>query len=388
MTAYARPAAGSDAPDAAHITGMTQATMRSGFPPGTLMPSNSAIESGDRIPTRHSGDIIQIACQAAIVTAAADQKVMVRSRKHRKGVHPIVLEPRGTKRAADMMDGDYVCVPRLGKLRSDQTIDLSKWIKTGQDTLGRSTFGNRAVKEIPLDSDVAWLIGLYVAEGSASPHVTFSLSSEEDDLMLRIERIAGKLGYTASRTYAPNQKACAVTLGTTVLGRWLKSVCGGRAQEKHVPDLILSHASSVIRRSFLDGLIDGDGSRGGRPGGAPRWSLQQSSKPLMHDVVLLLAQDGIGCHGSETRQRPRYIRGRLLPATPLYCLWWNPDGARPSERVLNGKTVQSSSHRWKADESGIWYPVKSVEAIPFDGLLYLGPESAPMNGLAMGSFES
>jgi hypothetical protein len=163
-----------------------------------------------------------------------------------------------------------------------------------------------------------------------------------------------------------------VNLGTTVFGRWLKKHCGAKASEKHIPDVILRHADSDVRRAFLEGLNAGDGYEHIiKPDGSHRtYCVKTSSKSLMHDLVLLLAQDSLGCHTRVEAQRPRSNYGKPLPDGKLYGVQWNPDGPRETVRVLNGKTVTSTSHRWKADEFGVWYPIKSVSRCPFEGLVY------------------
>ncbi|QOT19429.1 hypothetical protein [Paenarthrobacter sp. YJN-5] len=366
--------------DAAHIMGMRNTGPTRGFPAGALMPGNAAIEASG-VATRYAGSVVRIDSQAGSVTAAPHQGVVVRSRKHKKGIHPIVLLDPIEKTASEVDDSDFVGVPVLEPKTLTSEIDLSRWVRSGKDSLGRGTFGNRAVKTLPINRDTAWLIGLYVAEGDSSPNVRFSLSSEEDEIMDRLESVAASLGYTASRSYSSSQKACAVTLGAVVFGRWLKEHCGGRAQEKHIPDVILTHGDPAIRKAFIDGLIDGDGCRSVLPTGARRWILRQSSRALMHDTVLLLAQDEMGAHISEGLQRPRSIRGRALPLSPIYSVSWNPDGARLSERTMNGRTILSSSHRWKPGSTGVWYPVKSVLREDFDGFLYEALGAAPVNGL-------
>lgn len=324
------------------------------------MPSTPAVYR-----TKGSGsglDIVRMRTQAGVAYFDAGTEVLVRSRRHRRGVHPIVLDDPYWKSALSLADGDYLCVPVITEKSDTLVVDLSGYVQSGTDTLGRETFANRAVSSFDLTPDSAWLIGLYVAEGSSSPNVTFSLNSTEDAYIERIERVATDMGYSASRFYDPRSRSCRVSLGTTVLGRWLKETCGRFAQEKRIPDMILAHRDSEIRHAFLEGLMDGDGCRTTRSTGAPYWVVRTSSRPLMESLVVLLAQDRIGVSTEERMQRERQIRGVNLPQTPFYGTSWNPDGARPSMRAMNGRTISSTSHRWKADETGVWYPLTDSPA--------------------------
>lgn len=341
------------------------------FPAGTLLPGGVPIESVATMERDYDGELVQVITTGGRIEATTEHPFYVRRRRHKKGVHPIVLNEAEWMEAQEIREGDYLCVPKLSDKRADTVIDLRGYITQGRDGLGRDTFGNRAVKQIPLTEDVAWLIGLYVAEGSSSPHVRFSLGAHEDDIIEKVERVVADIGYSSSRSYSRSSGAVAVTVGAVVLGRWLKEHCGAVAAEKHVPDVILRHADPAIRRGFLRGLRDGDGCDYRQNPGVPTTKVETSSQALMHDLILLLAQDGIGGRAYTRQQRAgRRIRERVLPAGILYGVQWNPDGCRPTPRTLNGHTVMSCAHRWKADDEGVWYPVKDVKRRAFSGRVY------------------
>lgn len=341
------------------------------FPAGTLLPGNVPIEEVATMSREYDGELVGIKTTGGFVEATTEHPFLVRRRRHRKGVHPIVLNDAAWTLAEDIREGDYLCVPNLSEKRADTRIDLSGYVAQGTDSLGRHTYGNRAMKSVPLNEDVAWLIGLYVAEGSSSPHIRFSLGAHEDAIMTRVERIAASLGMSASRSYSKDSGAARVMLGNIVFGRWLREHCGTNAYSKHIPDVILRHHDALIRGAFLRGLRDGDGCDYRRHGGVPVTKVETASKALMHDIVLLLAQDGIGGSAYTRPQKEgRLVRGRALPAGMLYGVQWNPDGCRPTERLLNGKVVSSCSHRWKPDSDGVWYPVTAATRRPFAGPVY------------------
>ena len=164
-------------------------------------------------------------------------------------------------------------------------------------------------------------------KAARSPNVRFSLASYEDEIIERVEKISADIGWSASRSYNWEKHTCAVTLGATVFGRWLKEHCGDGAKNKRIPDVILRHGDEQIRTAFLEGLNDGDGytSHRGTNGDIRTYSVGTSSKSLMHDVVLLLAQSGIGCATAVQAQRERSIDGKRLPAGWLYKTTWSPE---------------------------------------------------------------
>lgn len=336
------------------------------FPAGTLLPSNTPIEQVATMRREVNEDLVVLRTQAGEIAATAEHPFKVRRKRRSK---PILLGESDWVDAKDVRAGDYLCVPKLAEKRGDAFIDLSGHTRKGVDALGRKTTGQRAVKRIPLDEDSAWLIGLYTAEGSSSPNVRFALNATEADLADRIEEVARRIGYSASRSTTGN--TLCVQLGTTVLGRWLKENCGATASEKHVPDVILRHGDPVVRKAFLEGLAQGDAHLTDYKGTRPDYyQLRVCSEALVRDVVLLLAQDGTGCSTTSGIQRARRIRGKDLPRTPVYGVYWRVNPVNTTKRVLNGRTITSYSHRWKADEEGVWYPVTRISSRHFTGTVY------------------
>jgi hypothetical protein len=59
-----------------------------------------------------------------------------------------------------------------------------------------------------------------------------------------------------------------------------------------------------------------------------------------------------------------------LPQTPVYGVYWRVNPVNTTERVLNNKLITSYSHRWKADEEGVWYPVTRISSRHFAGTVY------------------
>src|SRR5437870_5745345 len=159
--------------------------------------------------------------------------------------------------------------------------------------------------------------------------------------------------------------------GASVFGRWLKEHCGRSAHEKHVPAVIMRHEDPHIRRAFINGLTDGDGHRCPPQGRKrQRWTVATSSQALMHDLILLLAQEGLGCFTQVRAQRLRHLRGTPMPTGMLYGVTWNLDGPSVSTRLLNGKTIPSRSERWRSDSEGVWYPIKRLTTRPFEGEVF------------------
>lgn len=341
------------------------------FPPGTHTGWGKPIEEVATMVSPYDGELVIVNSQASQVKATLEHPFYVRRKKHLR--YPIELkEPEWLK--ADELDPatDYVLVPKLKETVRDVVIDLEPYISGKLDRWGRRSGLQRAVKSFPINVDTAWLLGMYVAEGSASPNVRFSLGRHEGVLAARIIATSRRYGWNASVNHSPGLKSMSVNSGATVLARWLKESCGDGAKNKQIPQVILRNEDAQIRRAFLRGLVDGDGHRHKRkPGKQPRHMVSSSSERLIQDVALLLAQDGLGGSWKKQIYGPRWIGKTWTSATTIiYDFSWNPNGEAWSTRVLTGKIIRSKSSQWRASPEGVWYPLKSVEREDYKGLVY------------------
>jgi intein/homing endonuclease len=153
---------------------------------------------------------------------------------------------------------DYLCIPKVKGDESPTELDLSKYT---------TEHGRRVIKGfgrgfvLPLNEDVAWVLGAFVAEGRADEHqVVFYLGKHEKEFAERISLIFKALGYNPLIYEAKTDlrvKICSV-----LLTRALRDWCGRRAKTKKVPDFILFHGNEKIIRAFLKGYLKGDGFEG------------------------------------------------------------------------------------------------------------------------------
>ena len=345
------------------------------FPAGTWTGFGRRIEEVATMCNAYCDDLIEIRSQAGRIAATKEHPFWIKRRIGTR--YPIQMSEGQWARAEEVRVGDYLLVPRFREEERENitTLDLRSFIEQGADSKGRQTFGNRATKEVPLNEDVAWLIGMYVAEGSASPSVRFTLSIEEQDYAARLIAILASIGHSATISRNEEGHSMSVNCGAVVLGRWLKAHCGEGAHTKHVPQVILRHANPGIRRAFLEGVVAGDGCIQQPKRHTRRVvTIGVVSQALIHDLVLLLAQDGIGGSVNQCVWKPRQIGKSFCETeTTLHRLNFCPDGVSYSTRQLNGKEVRSWSHRWRPDDDGdggVWYPVKAVATQPYRGLVY------------------
>ena len=120
---------------------------------------------------------------------------------------------------------------------------------------------------IPLDEDLARLLGFYCAEGSVcssksrpNSHVlTFSFAPAETALVEEVSRLLeGHLRVKAARVW--RSTTLAVTVNKSSAALLFQTLAGKASREKRVPQALFDAHRPVVR-AFLDAYVDGDGHR-------------------------------------------------------------------------------------------------------------------------------
>jgi deoxycytidine triphosphate deaminase/intein/homing endonuclease len=133
---------------------------------------------------------------------------------------------------------------------------------------------------IDVDEEIAWLLGLYVAEGSRrAKQVT--LSNTDQSILDRVESILDRLDVPSYRA-AGAVTACSAMFSEVIRGLEM----GSGARSKRIPSIIFGWPTALVE-SFLEGLVDGDGSQD-----EIRVSVWTSSDRLATDVLLLAERLG------------------------------------------------------------------------------------------------
>jgi dCTP deaminase len=144
---------------------------------------------------------------------------------------------------------------------------------------------HRLPARVPVDDDLAWLLGLYVAEGSRR-RTRVTISNTDQEILDRAQTTLARLNLPVYRSRG------AITCCSALLAQlmeWLGT--GNRAANKRIPYPLLGWPRSLIS-SFLDGFVAGDGSRS-----ATRDTLWTCSERLVGDLLLLCTRLGkrAGC---------------------------------------------------------------------------------------------
>lgn len=192
---------------------------------------------------------------------------------------------------------------------------------------------------LEITHQLAWLLGLYIAEGYRR-RTQVIVSNTDPDILARIEASAAVLGaptYLADGSSVTIQSA----LFAAVLD-WLG--CGGGSLEKRVPQAVFGWPDDLLT-TFLDGFVDGDGSREDT-----RDSLWTSSEGLVSDLLMLLVRLGRRAAAYE-RRRPAtsvawqvavpHREHKLLTSVPL-----------PDQLLVRLREEAGLSQREAAEQAG------------------------------------
>ncbi len=148
------------------------------------------------------------------------------------------------------------------------------------DRIGRRSERHHLPVRLHLDEDLAWLLGMYVAEGHRRKNQV-NISNTDQRRLDRLTATFARLGLPVSR--APGSVTCCSGLLSDLLG-WLGT--GGLAPTKRVPPCAFGWSSAVLS-AFLDGIVDGDGRVD-----ATRTSIWTTSHGLVADLLLIFARLG------------------------------------------------------------------------------------------------
>jgi dCTP deaminase len=156
------------------------------------------------------------------------------------------------------------------------------WDALGRDDGMRARGAKRSLPiVITVDAEIAWLLGLFVAEGYRRRGQVV-LSNTDDAILDRAEAALGRLGQTVCRS-----DGTAITCSSEVLSELLGWIgTGGKASTKRIPPMVFGWPHAFLR-AFFEGMLDGDGSRG-----EERDSYWTSSPGLASDVMLLATRLG------------------------------------------------------------------------------------------------
>ncbi len=211
-----------------------------------------------------------------------------------KNIYEYKKTSESWKKAKDLKIGDYVKVPRVRR-EEDTFIEIRK------GKAGFNSFGDKRKKnKIKVSADLAFVLGLWVAEGTTSKEfkkqktnsipyiVNFHLGSHEYNLAEQTKKIVKEqLGVNASISLEKKYHRCILQIYNKDFAIFLKENFGYGAKNKYIGSCIKNAKKDIII-GFIKGLLIGDGD-------INRNTLRITtvSKTLAFDLAELLYKLGI-----------------------------------------------------------------------------------------------
>lgn len=290
-------------------------------------------------------------------TVTDEHPVLVHSRKWRSH-YPINLNTSQWKEAKDLETKfDYVVVPKLKAKKFEKILDLKEFT---------TETGYRAnLRSITLNTELAYVLGLYVAEGSKlnkkNEGIQFSLHKDEMYLYDLIKKFADNFNYNTRFDIKDNNLR--VSFSSTILSKAFEKWCDRGAHNKQIPDFILYNEDLTILQSFLDGYMEGDGHYGKKA-----IKTGTVSKKLALELQLAYARLGNFASIRQCDRGERIIRGKTLKPYTIFEV--EIHAKKVSTRDFGNGQLHSLSYRWKEFENYIAVPITSIEKKAFEGTVY------------------
>ena len=218
---------------------------------------------------------------------------------------------------------------------------------------------------IPIDERFARLLGYYCAEGSIgkslrrpnSHNLNFSFAPTEMEYAQEVcTLLHDLLGLTASMV--KTSTTLRVTVSKASAAHLLKTLCGGRASEKHVPQQLF-HAPLPVVNAFLTAFVRGDGHRYTNG----KISVTTVSTALAYGVAWLVLRSGHLPSLYDARPTATgTIQGRTIRRSPhQYTIVWY-EAAEQEEVRVSRRIVETADY--------YLIPVREFHSEDYDGNVY------------------
>ena len=252
--------------------------------------------------------------------------------------------------ASDVKIGDFLVIPKKRMDESDHEVDTIDF-----SVYNGKSYNSHKLDKTKITTDLAWLLGIYVAEGSCDTEkgsdICFSFNATEQKFIERTQFILKhQLGLPST---LHRDKKCSTTRVSTsckALSCFLVSNFSKLSSNKSLPAWMLK-MSNDHKRSFLEGYCDGDGCIRGCDGAN---GFVSSSKALLMDVQAMAWSMGFWGSLIKSREPDGHdIIGQRCQANELY------------ELVIN--FMGCSKKQYREDEHYFYSPVKKITSRNYTG---------------------
>jgi intein/homing endonuclease len=260
-------------------------------------------------------------------------------------------------RAKDIKIGDFLVIPKIKTIKNISKLDIKAF---------RNKFKNEKRKDdtIPLNKDTAYLMGLYLADGSTSKRaVQISLNNlKKADLKVanKISNIVKSNFKLKTGKYINNRdNTLNIAINYSPLTKAFEKWFGKGVYNKKIPSFIVEHNKKIIN-SFLEGFIAGDGYYYKK---RDKIQIGSVNKQLILQLQLLYAKLGILPNIYEYNRKGIYhsIKGTNLKNLKIYQLSYSKNRKRNDYIVLKDKILTKIRDIKKQKYSGFVYNIETKE---------------------------
>ena len=202
----------------------------------------------------------------------------------------------------------YVEVTEDHSLMIDGRETSPKDLKVGDELNATTTLG-MFTNDVEMDTEMAWVLGLYIAEGSLGRN-SWKISNKDASLLERVRKTLERVGIMAKiNQYKSNGDVLELKAasGAHVLFSYLKHFCYASGH-KIVPYTILN-GTMEVKRAFFDGMMAGDGHVDKHDGAL---NIGQKHKSVMAGLLHIMAELGMDYTLKMRRDKPSFINARVV----------------------------------------------------------------------------
>ena len=228
---------------------------------------------------------------------------------------------------------------------------------------------SKVKKNFELDSDIAYVFGIYAAEGSDDgDSISFVMSSCENLVLHKIKTVINSKFGLNSTIRSPSSIAKSLELRTCsrLISEFFRNILGKGAINKKVPKFIFT-SSDEIKTSFLNGVFDGDGWLGKNS-----IHLRTVSPILRNGCVSLLLSLNLLPSISEDHKLRKNRKWNITSRHPTYALrvggkqFLLSKLAKYNKKSSGAETARSANNHI-LDDRGYWHKIKTVEIEKYQG---------------------
>ena len=257
--------------------------------------------------------------------------------------------------------GFALVLPKL-ELYNTTALDLSSYIIRDVGVKNQS---------LALNGDLAWVMGLYVAEGSwktadGNDGIQYSLGSHEIELGEHLAILFSSLGYSPSIDFDGSRQRVSVRspIIAKAFGEWF----GRSAHTKRVPDWLLRTDNKEVFAFFLAGYLEGDGCVApSSSGDTVRNCGFTVSEVLAKQIQLMAFTWGVPFGISKSKRPERIIDGKVLPPEVGYQL--QSDSWQANELFAQATSRRIANHFYDSGPS-IYLPLMTVTRSQYCGKVH------------------